>query len=206
MSFLGIIGGIGVWVGLTVFFSKASEAGAKARAELEEARARHRDADTQSEPYTYGCVGRPNRTLALRYGIANQEKVVEEYWFYGPGGAKERNPARDRVRFNEATQISLRKIEKVRSDGGANVYLAELPEWGNRKVHVAIAPGSENVKEFLPIAPDSWFDKHVHLEEPLKDNRTFSLKELAKFHVDMVMWPNPPSESRRRPRGDRKGR
>src|SRR5690349_7766937 len=64
---------------------------AKARAEIERVRVegeriRHRDADTQDLPYEYQCVGHPNRTLALRYGIANLRKEIEPYTFYGRYG------------------------------------------------------------------------------------------------------------------------
>lgn len=47
-------------------------------------------------------------------------------------------------------------------------------------------PGTEYVKTFYPM-PEEWFQKHADLETILKDNPTFSLKELANFHVQAVI-------------------
>lgn len=168
--------------------SAAAEAAASAEADRaahrarEQARVAHRDADTQSEPYVYQCAGHPNATLAIRYGIANLESYVEEYWYNGPGGVQERNPARDKVKYRPATKISLRKVRRLKHDH----YLAELPDYGNRDVHVVIEPGTEVVKTFYPIS-DRWFEDHKDLEQVLKDNKTFNLKELATFHVQKVV-------------------
>jgi hypothetical protein len=42
------------------------------------------------------------------------------------------------------------------------------------------------VQTFYPISED-WFKKYADLELVLKDNKTFSLKELANFHVQKVV-------------------
>ena len=125
-----------------------------------------RDADTQDTPYTYRCGGHPNRTLALRYGIANVE------------GPNEKTAQRE--------QIDLRKIEKLHGDSDGTHYLAELPSFGNRKVRVVIKPGTDYILTFYPMS-ESWFTANADLEEILKDNPTFSLKELATFHVQAVL-------------------
>ena len=116
-----------------------------------------RDSDVQDLPYQYQCIGHPNMTLALRYGIANPE-----------------------------SSISLRKTERIASDEDGVHYMAELPDFGNRRVRVVIPPGAEYVKTFYPKS-QKWFDEQEQLEEILKDNRTFSLKELATFHVQAVL-------------------
>lgn len=155
------------------------------RAEREaQARAKmaHRDADRQSEPYEYECIGHPNVTLALRYGIANQKKTVKEYWYFGRGGVKQRNPDRDTVSYSPASTIRLLKIRKLEDSH----YIAELPDYANRRVKVVIKPGQDFIKTFLPIE-ESWFRQHDDLERVLKDNKTFTLKELAMLHVQKTV-------------------
>ena len=129
-----------------------------------------RDADSQAMPYEYQCIGHPNITLALRYGIANTSRSS-----WGEGRS---------IRENSA--IWLRKMEKVQEDSAGAIYLAELADFGWRKVRVVIRPGTEFVLTFLPIS-DTWFDEHEDLERLLKDNPTFNLKELATFHVQAVL-------------------
>ena len=116
-----------------------------------------RDSDVQDLPYRYECIGHPNRTLALRYGIANPE-----------------------------SSIRLRKTERITSDEDGIHYMVELADFGNRKVRVVIPPGAEFVKTFYPKSRN-WFNEQEQLEEILKDNHTFSLKELAIFHVQAVL-------------------
>ena len=135
-----------------------------------ERRVELRDADSQDTPYEYQCIGHPNVTLALRYGIANTSRS---------SGGEGRS-----IRENSA--IRLRKIEKVQEDSAGAIYLAELPDFGSRKVRVVIRPGTEFVLTFLPIS-DTWFNEHEDLERLLKDNPTFTLKELATFHVQAVL-------------------
>ena len=156
---------------------------ARTEAEAEQrARALHRDAEWQRDAYEYQCVGHPNATLAIRYGIANMEKYIEEYWYHGPGGVQTHNPDRDKIKYRPATTIAVRKIRKIEPSH----YLAELPGYGDREVRVVIELGTESVKTFYPIA-DSWFEDHKELERVLKDNKTFTLKELATFHVQKVI-------------------
>lgn len=162
-------GFIGIWA-LTKFLNRDSvdlkeEAEAKAEREAEAERIKQRDADFQTSPYEYRCVGHPNNTLAIRYGIANLERNNNGH--LAPSSA-----------------IVLRKLEKLKDDH----YLAELTDYGNRKVRVVIEPGTEDIKTFYPLS-DGWFRKHADLEETLKDNKTFTLKELAMLHAQKVIRP-----------------
>jgi len=144
--------------------SKAKAAATEAKAAAAEAdirRVKLRDADIQDLAYTYQCVGHPNATLALRFGIANQ--------------ANNSNYAASKT-------IRLRKIERL----DACTYIAQLPDFADRKVKVVIEEGSEYVKTFLPLNT-SWFTIHADLELVLKDNKTFTLKELAMLHVQKTV-------------------
>lgn len=157
------------------------EAAFRAQREAE-ARAALRDAERQDTPYTYQCKGHPNSTLALRYGIANLAQHTEEYWYFAKGGEQKRNPARDRKYMRPSDTIRLRKLERVDD----STYIAELPDFASRRVRVVIETGAEFVKTFLPMHED-WFHRHADLERVLKDNPTFSLKELATFHVQKAV-------------------
>lgn len=209
-----------------------------------------RDADNQEEPFTYRCTGHPNRTLALRYGIANLShggdmdlddlglgflKIYADPEVLGPDFLQDlvddpvllrhfaddvdfadfgdrglalfedyqQNPNAilEAVREYLASQsprrgagsraqpsktIKLQKKEKVAGDEDGNHYLAELPDFGNRLVRVVIKPQSDVVLTFYPMS-ERWFEEQASLEEVLKDNRTFDLKELATFHVQRVI-------------------
>ncbi len=100
------------------------EAEAKAKQEREEAekrrkeyeRQQHRDGDQQTTPYTYQIGKHGNESLAIRYGIANQERKVKEYWYYAKGGEQKRNPDRDKVYYEPASKIRLQKTRKVSKD------------------------------------------------------------------------------------------
>ena len=155
------------------------------RAESERIRCEWRDADSQDSPYEYICAGHPNRTLALRYGIANGS-YANPYVTLGSGENGEFVESFDGQPELRETKIRLRKLEKVFSDDDGSHYLAELPDFGNRKVRVVIQPGTEYVKTFYPMS-EQWFDRHADLELILKDNPTFELKELAMFHVQAVL-------------------
>jgi hypothetical protein len=171
---LPVIWGI---IGLAVLAIGISESAAETKRRIE-----HRDADSQSSPYEYQCTGHPNATLAIRYGIANLKKEVTEYWYHGKGGEMMRNPDRDRIRFVPVDTIQLQKIKRIKD----NHYLAKLTDFGNREVIVVMQLGTEYVQTFYPISED-WFKKYADLELVLKDNKTFSLKELANFHVQKVV-------------------
>ncbi len=145
-----------------------------------------RDGDSQYKPYIYDCIGHPNATLAIRYGIANLKKEVKEYWYHGKGGEKMRNSDRDTISIVPASTIQLQKIRKVKSDAEGSHYLAKLTDFGNREVIVVIKPRTEYVQTFYPMSED-WFKKYADLELVLKDNKTFDLKELAHFHVQKVV-------------------
>ena len=142
----------------------------------------HRDGDKQSKPYTYKIGKHGNESLAIRYGIANQERKVKEYWYYAKGGEKKRNRDRDRVYFEPAGVITVQKTGRVSKD----LYEVLLTDYRNRKARAIIEVGTEYVKTFYPL-DDEWFKKHSDLEETLKGNGTFTLKELATFHVQKAV-------------------
>lgn len=151
-----------------------------ARREL--ARQHHRDADIQERPYTYEIGQHANEALAIRYGIANQERIIEEYYYFAKGGIRTRNPSRDKIYWVPSKTITLKKLQPLNSDQ----FIAALSDHGERKVRVVIERGTEYVKTFLPL-DDAWFHAHKKLEETLKNNKSFSLKELASFHVQKTV-------------------
>ena len=120
-----------------------------------------RDSDKQESPYTYKIGKHGNESLAIRYGIANMDKSYP------------RQPAE---------YIRLQKIEKISKD----LYYVILVDFGNRKAKSIIELGTEYVKTFYPLE-DGWFKKHADLELTLKGNGSFTLKELAKFHVQKAV-------------------
>jgi len=166
------------------------EAEAKAIREREEAeirrtefeRQQHRDSDQQVTPYTYKIANHGNESLAIRYGIANQERKVKEYLYYAKGGEQRRNPDRDKIYYEPATTIRLQKTKKV----GKDLYEVLLTDYRDRKARAIIEVGTEYVKTFYPLE-DSWFEKHADLEKTLKGNNSFTLKELAAFHVQKTV-------------------
>lgn len=141
-------------------------------------RQQHRDSDQQVRPYTYKIDRHGNEALAIRYGIANQEKKIEPYTYYKKGGELARNPSRDKVYYAPASTISLQKTKRVRD----SQYEVLLTDYRDRKAIAVIEIGTEYVKTFLPMQ-DEWFKKHADLELTLKGNGSFSLKELANFHI-----------------------
>lgn len=142
------------------------------------ARQQHRDGDQQSTPYTYQIGKHGNESLAIRYGIANQVRKVKEYWYHAQGGEQKRNPDRDTVFYGPAGTIRLQKTKKL----GEDLYEVLLTDFRDRKAKAIIEVGTEYVKTFYPVN-DIWFEKHADLEETLKGNSSFTLKELATFHV-----------------------
>jgi hypothetical protein len=166
------------------------EAEEKAKQDREEAekrrkeyeRQQHRDGDQQTTPYTYQIGRHGNESLAIRYGIANQERKVKDYWYYAKGGEQKRNPDRDKVYYEPESTIRLQKTKKVSKD----LYEVLLTDFRNRKARAIIETGTEYVKTFYPL-DDSWFDKHADLEKTLKGNNSFTLKELATFHVQKAV-------------------
>ncbi len=69
---------------------------------------------------------------------------------------------------------------------GGDMYEVLLIDYRSRKAKVIIEPGTEYVKTFYPYT-ENWFDKHSELEQTLKGNGTFNLKELATFHVQKTV-------------------
>lgn len=150
------------------------------RHELE--RQRHRDSDRQESPYTYQIGKHGNESLAIRYGIANNQRKVKEYWYHAKGGERKRNPERDKVYYEPATTIRLQKKQKL----GIDLYEVKLTDYRNRKAKVIVESGTEYIKTFYPYE-ENWFEKHSDLEQTLKGNGTFNLKELATFHVQKIV-------------------
>lgn len=142
-----------------------------------------RDGDHQSEPYVYRVGQHANEALAIRYGIANQQRRVKEYVYYTKGGEERKNPDRDKIYFEPAKSIKVRKTRKIRDD----VYAVELSDYRNRPAVAVIEVGTEYIKTFLPLDETRWFEEQADLELTLKGNGTFSLKELARFHVDKAV-------------------
>jgi hypothetical protein len=61
-----------------------------------------------------------------------------------------------------------------------------LSDFRDRKARAIIEAGTEYVKTFYPL-DDEWFKKYADLEETLKGNNSFTLKELAIFHVQKTV-------------------
>lgn len=150
----------------------------------------HRDADVQKTPYRYEVSKHANQTLAIRYGIANTTKKTVPYYYYAKGGVKKRNPDRDKIKIVDANTILLRKIKPLSED---NCYLVELTSFKKRKAIAIHHKGEDGIRTFYPIntntntVDEQWWGRNKELEIALKDNKTFSLKELATFHVNKTV-------------------
>lgn len=123
-----------------------------------------RDADYHTNPVKYKIGRHANSTLALRYGIANAKKRNKRGWV-------------------DCDTIMIQKTKRL---GKESHYLAKLPDFKDREVVAVIENGTDYVKTFYPKNDSEWFKKYRDLEESLKDNTTFTLKELANHHVDML--------------------
>lgn len=152
---------------------------------VEQRRIAHRDANTQESPYHYEIGNHANESLAIRYGIANREKKVKEYWYHGKGGQKLRNADKDMVYYEPAGTIRLQKIKNIKEAQ----FEVMLSDFRDRRAIAVIEPGTEYVKTFLPLS-GKWFEQNAELEMTLKGNGTFDLKELAQIHVDKAVQPN----------------
>lgn len=161
----------------------------KAKAEKERL-VKLRDSDQQNEPYSYEIGKHGNQTLAIRYGIANTDVEVIPYYYHAKGGVKKRNFDRDRKKIVDSKFIKLRKLKKL---NGENQFLVELSGFKNRKAIAIHVPGENFIRTFYPIndkldnVDHGWWKRNPELETALKDNHTFTLKEMAKFHVDKIV-------------------
>ena len=155
-----------------------------------ESLARLRDRDHQHEPYTYEIGLHGNQTLAIRYGLANTSLETIPYYYYAKGGERKRNSERDRKKVVNSKYIRLRKIKKLNAD---NQFLVELTDFRKRKAVAIHISGEEFIRTFYPInsslrdVDSGWWIRNPELEAALKDNKTFTLKEMAKFHVDKLV-------------------
>ena len=176
-----------IYVG--IFLARIGKKVAAKKREKEEIyklkRAQRRDSDQQTYPYIYKIGKHGNESLAVRYGIANQKKNVKEYWYYIKGGAKKRNPDRDIISYVDSNTIRLQKTNKV----GDDRFEVQLTDHRNRRAIAIIEVGTEYVKTFYPLR-DSWFNENLDLEQTLKGNGSFTLKELATFHVNRIVSRN----------------
>lgn len=77
--------------------------------------------------------------------------------------------------------VCVQKTKKIKND----MFEVLLVDFGNKKAKAVIEVGTDYVKTFYPM-DDSWFKKYAELEETLKNTNTFTLKELATFHVNAV--------------------
>ena len=143
---------------------------------------RFRDADEQTSPFRYKIDRHANEALAIRYGIANQTKTVVKGYYYAKGGKQVFDERRDKVRYEPAESIRVRKLKKLCE----SKYLVALSDFREREAVAIIEVGTDYIKTFLPKS-DDWFTKHAQLEEVLKGNGAFSLKELARFHIDKAV-------------------
>lgn len=124
-----------------------------------------RDKPISDELVSFKCIGHPNRTLALRYGVMNTEDDSEN------------------------NTIRLLKKGYVPGFEERGHYYAELYDYENTKVRVVIDEGSDYINTFYPLSDKEWFEKYETLEKLLKNNDSFTLKELAKYHIDVVVIP-----------------
>jgi hypothetical protein len=127
-----------------------------------------RDLDSQPEPCTYNTGRHANESLAIRYGIVNQNRDSRKL-----SGESSQMPA---------SSIRVQKVNWQSKDQ----YEVLLSDYGNRKAIAIIEPGTDYIKTFYPI-DSSWFQKYADLELTLKSNGSFTLKELAIFHVQKTI-------------------
>ena len=126
-------------------------------------------APLQADAFSFKCWGHPNRTLAMRYGLLNQSHA---------GG---------RLIENDTIQLIKQGYVKGFEDRGH--YWAKLVDFDNTKVRVVIDEGADYINTFYPINDREWFDNYAPVERILKNAEAFSLKELAKYHLDLVVIP-----------------
>ena len=149
-----------------------------------------RDSDRQSEPCKYEIGKHGNQTLAIRYGLANTDVEVIPYYYFAKGGIQKRNFDRDRRKIVDSNFIRLRKICRLNDE---NQFLVELTDFHKKRAIAVHCSGEEFIRTFYPInlASDGvdhdWWKRNSELELALKDNKTFTLKEMAKFHVDKIV-------------------
>jgi hypothetical protein len=122
-----------------------------------------RDADSQEEPFPYVIGRHALETLALRYGIPHLT--------IGDG-----------IKAREAETIRIQKIRHIEG----KKYEAILPDYRDRKVIAILEKGTNYVKTFYPLTGKQWFDENSNWELSLKGNKGFSIKEIAKMHLDLM--------------------
>lgn len=119
-----------------------------------------RDSDIQNSPFMYKIATHANEALAIRYGIANTE----------------------RDKKTPSSTIQLQKLKRIQDSH----YEVLLTDYRNRKARAVIEPGTNYIKTFYPLE-EKWFEKQAQLELTLKGNGSFTLKELATFHIQKAV-------------------
>lgn len=132
----------------------------KRQKEQENLSKQKRDADYQDSPFIYKIGTHANEALAIRYGIANTE--------------------RDKI--TPSSTVKLQKLKRIQDTH----YEVLLTEYSDRKAIAVIEPGTDYVKTFYPLHK-IWFKEQAQLELTLKGNGSFTLKELATFHVQKTL-------------------
>lgn len=130
----------------------------KAQESLRNLRIKHINEDIYGSPFRYQVGRHALETLALRYGIPHIENG------------------------REATSINITKIKKIED----NKYLCRLPDYRNREVIAIIENGTDYIKTFYPIEGKSWWDKNKSWEDTLKGNTGFTIKDMARMHIDRM--------------------
>jgi hypothetical protein len=128
--------------------------------EQENLKKKKRDADYQNSPFIYEIGTDANEALAIRYGIANTQSD----------------------KTTPSSTIKLQKFKRIQD----NHYEVLLTDYRDRKARAVIEPGTNYVKTFYPMEK-KWFEEQGQLEVTLKGNGTFTLKELATFHVQKTV-------------------
>lgn len=145
------------------FAAREAERQRKLRADAKEKFESWRDADTQDRPFEYIIGRHALETLSLRYGIPHLTKNE-----YG--------------KVTGAKSIRIQKIKYLEKDR----YLSKLPDYRDREVIAVIEKGTDFVKTFYPICGEEWFERNKSWEDSLKGNRGFTIKDMARMHVDRL--------------------
>lgn len=120
------------------------------------------DQDSQQIPAEYSIGQHALETLALRYGAIYSGRKIK---------IKKIRPV--------GMYDTISKTEIIIND----CYLVSLCDLIDRKALAIIEKGTNYIKTFYPFEKQ-WFDINFDLETVLKGNENFSIKEIARFHID----------------------
>lgn len=139
-----------------------------------EERQRILDLDAHSDPVLFKIGRHAKETLALRYG-----SVVTE----------------DKLKIRKIRISGMYDSITNHEEENSDCYLVEIIELRNRRALAIIEKGTDYIKTFLPFEKD-WFMVNENLEETLKGNTLFSIKEIAEFHIIKCNIPKERSPAR----------